>query len=381
MQPLSYYSSVSARFNDRVVAGQSGGLVFQPGQSELRKAQIGPRDSDPGFRKPIVGTWVSESHEFSDSVDDLPGEDRAPQAKHGSAVVAFDALPHRVDSDEPGWESRRERDEGVHEALARCQSELRAQEQEFTARQSELLAHCEAAFGDFTARQSELLAHCEATSLRAAEADQKSAKLESELDVQRSRHLQDRLELLSMRTLLTSEAGHADAAQKERRASAEVMEAKDWQISKLSSQIGKLEAERRDAEMHAYAAQETCAHLEQSSQFHQVMLRHENSEARDREEALEAQLDCAQEQLGSMQCQWIEAESQQYNAQATFRAVHAEMAELHERSTCCVCFDNPRCVVLQPCWHHVLCGNCVQALAHCPICRMPIVAYNHIICS
>merc|ERR1712072_1142571 len=90
------------------------------------------------------------------------------------------------------------------------------------------------------------------------------------------------------------------------------------------------------------------------------------------QDAVQTALHHAQSSMSELQCQWITAEAQQDASQATLSGVLAEMTELRERSVCCVCLDRPRCVVLQPCWHHVLCSLCAPSLARCPICRTPI---------
>merc|ERR1712196_178698 len=95
--------------------------------------------------------------------------------------------------------------------------------------------------------------------------------------------------------------------------------------------------------------------------------------------AVQAALDDVQSNMSELQCQWIESAARQEAAGNALRAMRSEISEAHQLNTCCVCLDNPRSIVLQPCWHHVLCSSCAESLSICPICRTPILAKNRIV--
>ena len=43
-----------------------------------------------------------------------------------------------------------------------------------------------------------------------------------------------------------------------------------------------------------------------------------------------------------------------------------------EGDLCVVCLDTPKAVVLKPCNHFALCGDCVDKVDDCPVCRAHI---------
>ena len=43
---------------------------------------------------------------------------------------------------------------------------------------------------------------------------------------------------------------------------------------------------------------------------------------------------------------------------------------------CVVCLENPKNIILQPCFHFAICQKCLHKLDKCPICRDNIDLYN-----
>lgn len=58
-----------------------------------------------------------------------------------------------------------------------------------------------------------------------------------------------------------------------------------------------------------------------------------------------------------------------------------KLREAHETMTCCVvCMDAPRSVLLLPCKHLALCGDCSHQLQGssnncCPVCRVQVTQH------
>ena len=45
---------------------------------------------------------------------------------------------------------------------------------------------------------------------------------------------------------------------------------------------------------------------------------------------------------------------------------------------CCVCMNNPKNVILEPCYHFSICEECLKNFDKCPICRKNIELYYKI---
>ncbi|CAK0807066.1 unnamed protein product, partial [Prorocentrum cordatum] len=56
-------------------------------------------------------------------------------------------------------------------------------------------------------------------------------------------------------------------------------------------------------------------------------------------------------------------------------------AELEGRAKCCVCREEDREVVLNPCMHLALCRACAERVALCPICRREVMSHMHVTIS
>ena len=58
----------------------------------------------------------------------------------------------------------------------------------------------------------------------------------------------------------------------------------------------------------------------------------------------------------------------------------AKLAENNNIYLCNICYENPKNIILNPCFHFNLCEKCLSKIRNCTICREPIECY-HIVYS
>merc|ERR1711972_1064038 len=144
----------------------------------------------------------------------------------------------------------------------------------------------------------------------------------------------------------------------------------------LMVKTAQFEQERRESQSHATKVEETYAQQREAFQSQLWTLHQQNWEIAERSRRVQESLEA---QIVDVQGQWIEAESEKHAAKSELHAVQAALAEERERSLCCICFERPRCIVLQPCWHYALCDTCAHFVSCCPICRQSVLQHNRII--
>ncbi len=102
----------------------------------------------------------------------------------------------------------------------------------------------------------------------------------------------------------------------------------------------------------------------------------------DMEQAIEAELGVACQERDEARSLLEDAEGKLAQARealsgeiAQRRIIAAELTDFKQRVLCCICFEAPRAVVVQPCFHLVSCSSCQRSLQSCPVCRTAVQGY------